>query len=146
MRRLRYSVAASLDGFITDARGGFDWIPHDATVDFEAIFQRIDTVVLGRRTYDDVRAMGTPSWKPGTRVHVVSRTLEADDPNVVVVDDPVTLVASLRHEAGSGSVAVRRWWRRNSARCPRPYALARLSIRDGRVTLRRVGGRLLANR
>lgn len=32
MRRVRYSVAASLDGYFADVDGGFHWIPHDATV------------------------------------------------------------------------------------------------------------------
>jgi hypothetical protein len=27
MRRLRYNVAMSLDGYIADARDAFDWIP-----------------------------------------------------------------------------------------------------------------------
>ena len=43
MRPIRYNVAASLDGYIADAQGAFDWIPDDSTVDFEALFARIDT-------------------------------------------------------------------------------------------------------
>jgi len=52
---VRYSVAASLDGYIADVGGGFDWIPHDAAVDFAAIFARVDTVLLGRRTFELVK-------------------------------------------------------------------------------------------
>ena len=63
MRRVRYNVAASLDGFITDAAGKYDWIPDDSTVDFAALFRRVDTFVLGRRTYDDVLAAGEPPWR-----------------------------------------------------------------------------------
>lgn len=107
MRRVRYNVAASLDGFITDARGRYDWIPDDPTVDFEAIFERVDTIVLGRRSFDDVLAMGegAPPWKEGARVFVVSRTLEdAKLPGVTLVRDPVPLVESLRREPGTGEI------------------------------------------
>ena len=78
MRRVRYSVAASLDGYIADANGGFDWIPHDPTVDFAALFDRIDTVLMGRRTYEVMQSQSGPAFKAGTRVYVVSRTLAQD--------------------------------------------------------------------
>jgi dihydrofolate reductase len=105
MRRIRYSVAASLDGFITDRAGGFDWIPNDPTVDFESIFANVDTVILGRRTYDDVLAMGSAPWKKGARIYVFSRTLQqADNPTVTISDDPVGVTRALREEDGSGEI------------------------------------------
>ncbi len=76
MRQVRYNVAASLDGFIADAKDGFDWIPPDPAVDFGAIFARVDTVLIGRRTYEVVRRAGPASpWAPGTRVYVFSSRL-----------------------------------------------------------------------
>jgi dihydrofolate reductase len=106
LRRLRYNVAASLDGYIADINGAFDWIPNDDTVDFEGLFARVDTFVLGRRTYETVRAQSEAPWKPGTRVYVVSRTLEADvDSGVTVFSgDPVQLASGLRHEDGDGEI------------------------------------------
>jgi dihydrofolate reductase len=105
-RSLRYNVAASLDGFIADRNGAFDWILHDPTVDFAGLSARADTIVVGRRTYEAVQTQGPPPWAPGTRVYVVSRTLAPEAaPGVTVVgDDPVTLAASLRHEPGSGEI------------------------------------------
>jgi len=106
MRRVRYSVAASLDGYIADVSGAFDWIPHDPSVDFVALFDRIDTVIMGRRTFETVHSLSEPAWKPGTRVYVVSRTLSPDAAAgaIIVRDDPVEVASSLRHEAGSGEI------------------------------------------
>lgn len=107
MRRMRYNVAASLDGYIADAEGRFDWIPMDPAVDFAALFARVDTVVMGRRSWEVVRAMGgAPPWSPGTRVYVVSRTLppaEAEGAEVVRAD-PVGLARALRSERGEGEI------------------------------------------
>src|SRR5689334_8075132 len=93
MRRMRYNVAMSLDGYIADSHGGFDWILNDDTVDFAGLFARVDTYVLGRRTYETVLANGEPPWQPGTRVYVVSRTLspEGHAGINVVRDDPIEL-------------------------------------------------------
>jgi dihydrofolate reductase len=106
MRRLRYNVAMSLDGYIADGQGRFDWIPDDDTVDFAGLFARVDTFLLGRRTYETVLANGEPPWRPGARVYVVSRTLPAGprDGVTIVRDDPVALAKSLRHEDGDGEI------------------------------------------
>ena len=106
MRHVRYNVAASLDGFIADAAGTFDWIPNDPTVDFGALFARVDTVLLGRRTYEVMQARGGPAWVPGTRVYVFSRTLQAAaHPDAeVVAKDAADRVARLRAETGTGEI------------------------------------------
>jgi dihydrofolate reductase len=106
MRRLRYNVAMSLDGYIADSKEGFDWILNDDTVDFAALFARVDTYLLGRRTYETVLANGEPPWTPGARVYVLSRTLPSGSRDGVrIVDvDPVVLARSLRNEAGDGEI------------------------------------------
>jgi len=38
MRALRYSVAASLDGYIAGPNGEFDWIVEDPEIDFAAMY------------------------------------------------------------------------------------------------------------
>ena len=52
MRRLRYQVAVSLDGFIADPEGSADWIPMDPDIDFDALLAQFDTFLMGRRTYE----------------------------------------------------------------------------------------------
>jgi len=106
MRPVRYNVAASLDGYIAGPNGEFDWIPEDPTVDFAGIFKKIDTVLLGRRTYEAAMQMGGNPWGKKTRVYVFSRTLRPEDhPKVTVVaDDAAGVVAALRAEPGDGEI------------------------------------------
>ncbi|MDB4880535.1 MAG: folA 1 [Gemmatimonadetes bacterium] len=105
MRRVRYNVAASLDGFIAGPAGEYDWIPMDPAVDFAAIFAKVDTVLLGRVSYEASIQAGPPPWGPGTRVFVFSSTLPATShPGVTIERDAAATVARLRAEAGEGEI------------------------------------------
>src|SRR5664279_4500490 len=44
MRRIRYGVAASLDGFIAGPNGEVDWITLEPEVDFAEIWAQFDTL------------------------------------------------------------------------------------------------------
>jgi dihydrofolate reductase len=101
MRRICYSVAASLDGYIAGPQGEFDWIPRDPEIDFAALFARFDTLLVGRRTFEGMASAGGPGM-PGMKVIVVSRTLRQEDhENVTVVgDDLERTVAGLRAAPG----------------------------------------------
>ena len=102
MREVIYRVATSIDGYIAGPRGELDWIVHDPTVDFAKIYESVDTVLLGRRTYELTRQPGAPPWPQGWQVYVFSQTLSPlDHPGVTVVRaDAGARVAALR--AGSG--------------------------------------------
>src|SRR5262249_59017879 len=85
MRRIRYSVAMSLDGYIAGPKGEFDWINTDPDFDFSAVFKQFDTIVAGRKTFEPMAAAGRASI-PGIKTIVVSRTLRPQDyPDVMVV-------------------------------------------------------------
>lgn len=100
MRRLRYNCAASLDGFIADPDGGYGWIVEDASIDFDALYAQFDTFVMGRKTYEVMRAQGDANPLRGKRVIVASRTLDAAaHPDVTVVRrDIEAFVAALKAE------------------------------------------------
>lgn len=102
MRRLRYQVATSLDGYIAGPHGEFDWIVMDPEIDFAALFAQFDTVVMGRKTFLATLQQGGSGEMPGLNVVVFSRTLRpADYPTVSIVNrDPAEHVRSLKAAPG----------------------------------------------
>jgi dihydrofolate reductase len=100
MRRVRYSVAMSLDGYIAGPKGENDWIVMDPDLDFGALFKDFDTLVMGRKTYEATRQMGGGGM-PGLKAYVFSRTLRQEDcPGVTVSADPQETLSVLRQTSG----------------------------------------------
>lgn len=86
MRRLRYQVACSLDGYIADSNGGFDWIIPEPTFDFNALFAQFDTLLMGRKTYETIIRSGVEL--PDKRIVVASRSLRQEDhPEAEIIHD-----------------------------------------------------------
>lgn len=86
MRRLRYQVACSLDGYIAGPNDEFDWIPPEPGFDFEALYDQFDTFVMGRRTYEVVKDIGV--LLPNKQIIVASRSLRQENhPGIEVVSE-----------------------------------------------------------
>jgi dihydrofolate reductase len=101
MRRVRYSVAMSLDGYIAGPQGESDWIVMDPGLDFNALFEAFDTVLLGRITYETTRQAGGGEAMPGMQSYVFSRTLRPEDcPGVILSDDPKGIISNLKSKEG----------------------------------------------
>jgi dihydrofolate reductase len=92
----------SLDGFIADANDGADWIVSDRSIDFKALFSEFDTLVMGRRTHDQMKTQGGGGGMPGVDVVVFSRTLPATTQKGfrIVNDDPPQVVKELKAQPG----------------------------------------------
>jgi len=102
MRRIRYAVAMSLDGYIAGPQGEADWIskPDDPSVAmkfFTEFFPQFDTAIMGRRAYEvfggAVQGMDT---------YVFSRTLSPGKREGVTVlgADGLTRLRELRERNG----------------------------------------------
>jgi dihydrofolate reductase len=103
MRSVLYGAACSLDGYIAGPNEEVDWLhwSDDVAQISNAVFSRIDTILLGRKTYDVAVRMGVRSY-PGGVNYVFSSTLQpADAPEVTVVrDDAVEFVRALKQAPG----------------------------------------------
>ena len=102
MRRLRYQVASSLDGYIASSKGDLDWIVMDPEIDFGELFKQFDTVVMGRRTFEVMLKDGGNGSMPGLDVVVFSQTLQQQDfPAVSIVNtNPAETIRSLKAKPG----------------------------------------------
>jgi dihydrofolate reductase len=101
MRRVRYVVAMSLDGYIAGPKGEADWIIMDPDIDFRALFAEFDTFLIGRRTFEWMARAGKGKTS-GMKTFVFSRTLrQSDYPKVTIVaEKPEETLAALRAKRG----------------------------------------------
>jgi dihydrofolate reductase len=88
MRKIRYAVAMSLDGYIAGPNGEADWIGIDPEIDFAAIWAQFDTLLMGRRTYEAAsKSLGEAAFTGITTI-VFSRTMQQQDhPKVTIVSE-----------------------------------------------------------
>jgi dihydrofolate reductase len=86
MRKIRYGVAMSLDGYIAGPKGEADWIVSDPKVNFAEIWAQFDTLLMGRRTYDAAKARLGETALQGVKTIVVSRTLR-HAPEVTIISE-----------------------------------------------------------
>src|SRR5258706_334218 len=101
MRRIRYSVVTSLDGYIASPKREADWIPMDPEFDFNVIYKQFDTVLVGRRTFEAMASHGG-GMMPGMKTFVFSRTLQQSEyPAVTILGEKwKPALTSLRKQPG----------------------------------------------
>lgn len=85
-RKVILYIAQSLDGFIADENGGIDWL---AAVElpgedygYSDFINNVDTVIMGRRTYETVLSFGIEFPHKDMECYVMSTTLEGFNPDV----------------------------------------------------------------
>lgn len=108
MRKVTYGAACSLDGFIAGPNGEVDWLLYsrDVYAIMKDYWQRIDTLLMGRKTWEVANAIGSPpdadKMMAGITSYVFSRTLHALPPGKgeLVSDTAGEFVRDLKRRRG----------------------------------------------
>lgn len=108
MRKIILYVAASLDGYMADSQKSVNWIKgQDATVEmpdtFTPFFASVDTVIMGRTTYDQIVTELSPEKWPysGAMTYVFTHRPMTDTEGIKFTSgNPCQLVNELRHRSG----------------------------------------------
>lgn len=108
MRKVILGAGISLDGYIARPDGNIDFLKRPKGYSMEAFFATIDTLVFGRRTFDEaVKRTGGSYKSPVTMpTYVFSRSKPAVEvEGVVFVDQPpATFVARIREEPAGKNI------------------------------------------
>jgi dihydrofolate reductase len=101
-------IAVSLDGRIARADGSFDWLEPYPPEEFglSAFMAQVDAVLMGRATYDVVRAMGDWPHPGKPTVVVTNRPLVDAPPGVEARGGDIAAIAAEMESRGYGRVWV----------------------------------------
>ena len=106
MRTVTYGAACSLDGFIAARDGAIDWLHFSKDVQQHVAnyWKTIDTMLIGRKTWDDGEARGgVGAMTGGITTYLFSRTMREAPPGVQLVSgDAGAFVRELKQRPGKG--------------------------------------------
>ncbi len=104
MRTVTYGGAVSLDGYLARPDHAVDWLmwSDEAAAVMTGYWATVDTVLMGRKTYEAAVRLGQPGGYPGVTTYVLSRTLVGDPDGTVtfVRDDAAGFVRGLKAQDG----------------------------------------------
>lgn len=105
-RKVTFGLANSVDNMIARSDHAYDWLVwNDEVAAISAgFFKTIDTVIMGRKTYEVALEAGGWPTTPGVKNYVLSRTLKPGlDARVEIVDeDGAAFLRRLKEQPGKG--------------------------------------------
>lgn len=106
MRTVTLFIAMSLDGYIADDQGGTSWLEETSNgcmAGYDAFYQEIDTIIMGRTTYEQIKAMSS-SWPyENCMTYVLTHEPLCDDSNICFINDSISnLLSTLQTQTGKG--------------------------------------------
>jgi len=101
MRKVILFIASSLDSYIARPSGNVDWLFTDQDYGYSEFYAGIDTVVMGRKTYEQVLTFGEYPYK-GKKSYVFTRhpSCQSDNNAEFIATDVKNFVDDLRQVDG----------------------------------------------
>jgi dihydrofolate reductase len=103
MRKIILQVAVSLDGYIEGQNGEYDWCFTDQDYGMTDFLNRVDSMFIGRRSYELTQAMGEAEMAPFAKLkmYVFSTSLTEVKPGAVLIQNEIeTAVKQMKAEPG----------------------------------------------
>ena len=101
MKKIIIFVASSLDGYIARENGDIDWLPGNTASGYDDFIKSVDTVIMGKTTYDQVLTFGDYPYKD-KKSYVFTRNDDyPKDENTEFVHDVDKLVKDINSNSGT---------------------------------------------
>ena len=103
MRKVILGLAVSLDGFIEGPNGEYDWCFTDQDYGMADFFKRIDSLFMGRKSYELALSMGDMAMPgfPKLKEYVFSNTLQNVRKDAILINgDTAGKVKTIKNEPG----------------------------------------------
>lgn len=105
MRKVKYHIATTLDGFIAREDGSFDCFPTEGehVADYLESLKSYDAVLMGRKTYEVGLRVDITDPYPLMKSYVFSRTMKKspNDRVGIVAENLTEMVKKLKGEEGA---------------------------------------------
>lgn len=108
-RKIIFNLAMSIDGYISDEDGGFDWIVGEdnnsldtkGQFEFSKFLETCDTIVMGRKSYEDIPKETFNEFLDKKIYLVTNKELSVNKENVEIINgDIVGKIINLKKEEG----------------------------------------------
>ena len=93
-------IASSLDGYIARENGDIDWLPENTKSGYNDFIKSVDTVIMGKKTYDQVLTFGDYPYKDKKSYVFTRNKNHSKDENVEFVYDTEKLIKNIISDSG----------------------------------------------
>jgi dihydrofolate reductase len=107
MRKIILYIAQSIDGYIARSDGDVSWLeqipnPDQSDYGYRTFYDSIDTTLMGRKTFDQIRSFDIPFPYAGKTNYVFTHNpdLAAEEPVTYISKDLKSFVDTLKKQKG----------------------------------------------